>query len=402
MSSSDLYHAHLLVNRDGKTTRHPAGRFFVKDGDLHHLEDYHGLLRDNVPAGPVDEVTQKFIREPSPGLEIASHRDIAVGRRPDFIKEHPLDQPLPKQPATTAGMPAPPIKLPPSVFHYTRVGHDKPHVLEVREGRYLLDGNPLADHEISTIMDNVKTRAAQLRYAKSGPSRAITKMERAFETMRKEEMGPQEALAHLDTVGSDEKTRGAIAALRKHLFEDPMNPGVGNKFAYEQFRAKNQPGIWTSADVNDLKHVNDVHGHTAGDDLIRAFGGAARRAVDPAAGKLFRAGGDEYVMWHPDRQSAHLALRNLRSEVDQLPPINGVHRVSFSAGLGSDFDAADQALLAAKSRKKLPTGQPAFAPGTAPHLLHSSIKGAEGPIPLDQDSPPRLPEEPQEPKLQSV
>ncbi len=406
---NDIYHAQLLVHRNGEVTRHPAGRFFVKDGNMQVLEDYHdGLIGKTIPEGPIDDLTVHKINNCGPHLSVASHHDLTHGHRLDFIKEHPLDNMLPDPPGVM-GLGAPPVEppKPPSVFHYTRVGHDQPHVLEVKGGKHLLDGNPLAPDEIATILDNVRTKTARLRYAKQAPQ-AITKMEKSFEDMKKAEgeMDPQDALAHLDQLnGADEKTKGAVAALRRHLFEDPMNPGVGNKYAYEQFRQKNQPGVWTSMDVNDLKHLNDTQGHDAGDSLIRGFGSAARKGVEPGDGKLFRAGGDEYVMWHPTPDAAHLALRNIRNHVDQIPPINGTHRVSFSAGIGQDFNTADKALYQAKAQKLNPMGMRAFKPGQTPHFAHSLLPGGEGPVPLDPEqktvSPPKMPEMPEPPKLQT-
>jgi diguanylate cyclase (GGDEF)-like protein len=388
MLKDDIYHSHLLVHRDGKVTRHPAGRFMVKDGVLHHLEDYHqGLQAITIPAGPVTAATVDRINGPGPHLSVASHHDISNGHRLDFIPEHPLPQMLPDPPQLMQPVEAKEPPKPPSVWHYTRVGHDRPHVLESREGKFMLDGNPLAHDEVATILDNVRTKSGKLRYVKSMGNNALAKAE---------EMDPQAALAHLGSLGGDDKTNAAVAALRRHVFEDPMNPGIGNKYAYETFRATNPNGVWTSIDVNDLKHLNDTQGHDAGDALIRGFGAAARTAVDPADSKLFRAGGDEYTMWHPTPEAAYSALRNIRHHVDQIPPINGTHRISFSAGLGHTFDHADKALYQAKAQKKLPTGERAFAPGSVPHFAHSMIPGSEGPVPLNESdrtpTPPKLPD----------
>ena len=48
-------------------------------------------------------------------------------------------------------------------------------------------------------------------------------------------------------------------------------------------------------DIDDLKSTNDTHGHTAGDDLLRAVAACLRRVVAPddVAGRL---GGDEFVV----------------------------------------------------------------------------------------------------------
>jgi diguanylate cyclase (GGDEF)-like protein len=163
-----------------------------------------------------------------------------------------------------------------------------------------------------------------------------------------------------------------------------MTPGLGNKYAYQEFRKKNVPGVWASIDLNDLKHLNDVHGHDAGDALIRAFGAAARTGADSNKVKLFRSGGDEFVMHAPDAGTAYNTMRSIRHHVDQVPHINGVYRPSFSVGFGHSFEDADKALYQAKARKVTPAGQRAFAPGQVPHLAHSAVPGSEGPVPLDE------------------
>lgn len=384
MLADDIHHAYLAINRDGKERLHPAGRFLVHDGQIHHLEDYHGLLSHEVPEGVVDNYTLTKLAHPGSGLKIGSESAIRGGHRLDLIPEadmQPLAPPAKAQPQQIQQhVIAPQL---PSVWHYHRAGMDRPHLLEAQQGKYLLDGSPLKDEEVAQILDNVRTKTARLRYAKNATKDAVAKMERAMDRLAKaDEMDPQDALAHLDQMGGDEKTSAAVAALRRHVFEDPMNPGLGNKYAYEQFRKKNQPGVWTSMDVNDLKHVNDTMGHESGDALIRGFGGAMRRGIDPAVGKAFRAGGDEYVMWHPTPEAAHTALRSIRGHVDQIPPINGTHAISFSAGMGHDFPTADKALYQAKARKFASPGVRAFAPGQVPHLAHSLIPGQEGPVPL--------------------
>lgn len=402
MLPDDTYHAHVLrVGPEGKVTRHPAGRFLIKNGNLTHLEDYHGLLGQTIPEGAVDDLTVHKINAPGPDLSVASRREINEGRRLDFAKEHPLHQMLPDPKAV---QPERPFQLPkmPAVWHYHRAGHDQPHLLESQDGKFLLDGNPLEDAEVAAILGNVKKRVAKLRYAKPGMPAAVTKMERVFEGLRKGEgMDPQEALAHLDKLhGGDEQAKEALAALRRHVFEDPMNPGIGNKYAYQEFRKKNAPGVWASLDFNDLKHANDMFGHEAGDSLIRAYGHALRSAADPAKTKLFRSGGDEYVLHAPDAETAYDFARKLRGHLDEIPPVQGVYKPSVSIGFGHDFETADRALGHAKTRKWAAPGVRAFQPGQTPHLAHSLLPGSEGPVPLQESevapTPPKL--EPSAPK----
>jgi diguanylate cyclase (GGDEF)-like protein len=386
----DIYHADLLVaNPDGTTSRHPAGRFAVSNGEVHLLENYHdGQLANTIPSGKIDDLTEQKINNPGPDLSIASTKDIESGKRMDFIKEHELQQPLEPQQQ-------PEVKVEPtmpSVWYYTRAGHTQPHVLEFRQGKFMLDGNPLDDGEVATILDNVKTKVGKIRYANSAPVHSIMKMEAAYKRLRKADLTPEEALAHLDKLGSpDEKTNEAIASLRRHVFEDSMMEGVGNKYAYNQWVKQPRQGVHIGLDLNNFKQINDTHGHGVGDQAIKAFGGAMRTAADKTKTpegqgvKIFRTGGDEAVAFAPSYEHAATFLHNLREHLSSIPPVMGAHKLSASAGIGHTPETADKALYEAKKQKAGHTVT------TIPHLLaHSLYPGNEGAIQHEQHVPPKI------------
>lgn len=397
MLPTDIHNAYITSPTTGKL--HPAGRFLVHDGHLHHMEDYHGLLAQHMPEGAIDDYTLAKLGHPGGGLTIASHEAIRGGHRLDVVPEADLD-PMPRPKPTPTG---PKLQdhlevKPPSVWHYHRAGHDAPHTLEAREGKYLLDGNPLKDHEVATILDNVRTKTATIRYPKRSAAGAIAKMEQVYASLRKSsEMEPDDAFAHLDTLHQgDPKTMSAIAALRKRVFEDPMVPGMGNRLAYDQFTRKQSPGAHVALDANSFKTVNDTYGHAAGDDAIKAIGEASKKAmaeVAPGAGKLFRQGGDEMHAYLPSHEHAAQFARALRGHMEQIVPVAGQHKLSLSMGIGDNHHTADKALYAAKAAKvaHLATNPD---PGKTPNFAHSLYPGHEGAIPLDQhqlhQTPPQL------------
>jgi diguanylate cyclase (GGDEF)-like protein len=118
-------------------------------------------------------------------------------------------------------------------------------------------------------------------------------------------------------------------------------------------------------DVDDFKHVNDSHGHLAGDTILRDVGEILRRSVrvfDVCA----RFGGEEFVIIMPGSSSEN-ALRiaeRIRERIDTYRPADRVlatTHVTVSVGLAvSSPDAtvsqllerADQALYAAKRAGK--------------------------------------------------
>lgn len=416
MLSNDIHHVYLSVkNKDGRESLHPAGRLLTHDGELHHLEDYHGLLQKEIPEGVIDDYTIAKLAHPGSGLKVASRSAIRAGHRHDVLPEADL-QPLP---AAAAPAPTQPhiMVRPPSVWHYTRAGHDQPHVLEHKDGKFMLDGNHLAHDEVSTILDNVRVKLGKIRYVKGGRVEAVAKMERLFENLRKaDEMDPAEAFKHMQAaVDAGHLHADALNALRRHVYTDQMTQGLGNKFAWTEFSGKKKPGVYISMDGNDFKSVNDAHGHSAGDAAIKAYGQAMREAMDEAVGShqsklfrnpdeqnLYRNGGDEFVAHVPTHEHAAKFARALRAKLEAIPAINGVHKLSMSLGFGHDYESADLALRHAKEQKySAPhiegVERPRVFPrGQTPSLAHSLVPGHEGPVALDvqqlQVHPPELPE----------
>jgi diguanylate cyclase (GGDEF)-like protein len=379
---TDIHHAYITDPKHG--TLHPAGRFIVHAGQLKHLEDYHGLLDKELPEGYIDDYILAKLGHPGSGLKIASRKAIRGGHRLDVVPEAELDQlPAPPPAPTPQQLQNHVVQKPPGVWHYTRAGHDQPHVLESKEGKFLLDGNPLEHHEVATILDNVRSKAGKIRYVRGmNTERAIAKMEQVFQSLRKndDDMSIDDALAHLDSIAMDDKTRRAIATMRRGAYQDPMVPGLGNKPAYMDWAQKQQPGVTVMGDANYFKSINDELSHAHGDAAIKAMGTAWRdAAAEVGQGKAHRFGGDEFHAHFPTYEHAASFARNLRGRLEQIPPLAGTHKVSMGLGIGHNFDSADKALYHAKAQKA-PT-----LSGTPSLLAHSLHPGFEGPVPLNPD-----------------
>lgn len=406
MLSDDIYNVFKLING----SRHQAGRFLVHDGHVRHLEDYYGDL--DVPEGAVDDYTLAKLTHPKPGINYASDGDMRAGKHLELIPEHPLNRPVQQPIDVTPQMIEQQIThMPPPVWHYHRAGHDLPHTLEHHGGgKYSLDGNPLSTDELHKIRDNVRTKAATLRYKGAGVADTIAKMEQKFANLLKEEvMHPADALRHMEqAAAAGHVPQEAVDALRRHIYTDPMTGGaMGNKFAYNEFQQQPRGGVHVAMDGNDFKAINDLYGHHAGDQAIQSFGRAAREAMDEAVGQksgklfrnpddqnLYRNGGDEFAAHVPTHEHAALFARSLRNKLESMPPIAGQHKLSMSFGFGHDPHTADAALYEAKKQKYLPglEGAPkqrAFGIGQVPSLAHSNVPGFEGAVPL---SPEKLPD----------
>ncbi|GHD62337.1 GGDEF domain-containing protein [Jeongeupia chitinilytica] len=109
-------------------------------------------------------------------------------------------------------------------------------------------------------------------------------------------------------------------------------------------------------DIDHFKHINDSHGHQAGDTLLQRIGQLTRAAVRD--GDLVgRLGGDEFAVlfYNCDLSDAEAVADRLREQVKQLPtPGNAI---GLSGGLTllqpgerftSAYQRADMALYSAK------------------------------------------------------
>ncbi len=354
---------------------HPAGMFMIHQGNVSHISDYHGILESMLPEGPISVKALTALH----GLQY--NPDLAV---------RPVDPQMPVQPMA----PTAPAEVvvqpqaqpqPPAVFDYHRPGMYRPHVVEFGANGASIDGSKLTDSELELIMDNVARGVGTLRYktppqnlSKAEPLQAPQDLEDALQHIR---LGVAQGILHPDVE----------RMVTKAAMEDSMVDGVGSKYAWKKFHAKQKPGVYLSMDGNDFKSVNDTHGHQAGDDAITAMGGALRAAADKTGmGKLFRTGGDEFAAHFPTHQDATTFIRHAREHLDQLAPVKGTHKLTLSFGIGNDYHTADKvALQKAKESKTDPiSGGRAFPPGQAPHFAYSAVPGSEGHVNLHHEVAP--------------
>ena len=147
--------------------------------------------------------------------------------------------------------------------------------------------------------------------------------------------------------------------------------GLGNRRQFDEELARetafttrhHAPLALLVVDIDNLKIINDRHGHGSGDEAIRWAADGLRRTMR-SSDRCFRIGGDEFavLLRGQDQGSGVGAARRFVRAGEQLPlhfDDNGTHAATVSVGVaaadasngydvGALFERADRALYAAK------------------------------------------------------
>ncbi|HKR46787.1 MAG TPA: GGDEF domain-containing protein [Paraburkholderia sp.] len=136
--------------------------------------------------------------------------------------------------------------------------------------------------------------------------------------------------------------------------------------AMELARSRHQglPFAVILCDIDHFKSINDIHGHLAGDAVLRTFSAVLQTTTRQHVDSVVRYGGEEFLVLLPqtDRAGAEKLAERLRSTFERTPAEYGGQSVSATASFGvlaidaksgpmtdeAIFAAADKLLYAAK------------------------------------------------------
>lgn len=115
--------------------------------------------------------------------------------------------------------------------------------------------------------------------------------------------------------------------------------GLYNRNYWERFINDEMLNLRTESftliiiDVDNLKRINDIHGHTAGDKAIEIVGEGIKKCIRKNDVGL-RYGGDEFIilLFKQDKNIAYKIIERIRREIHNLSVDYGLN-IQFSAGV---------------------------------------------------------------------
>jgi diguanylate cyclase (GGDEF)-like protein len=143
--------------------------------------------------------------------------------------------------------------------------------------------------------------------------------------------------AQRELVAAHDALEQAHAGLREKSLHDPLT-GALNRRAFDEGVGLTLSGGGTvvALDVDGLKPVNDRWGHETGDALLRHFA-TAMRAQLRDSDRLYRTGGDEFVVVAPGAELERLSARiaEALANMAELPPSGDHPAIAVVASWGA-------------------------------------------------------------------
>jgi diguanylate cyclase (GGDEF)-like protein len=165
--------------------------------------------------------------------------------------------------------------------------------------------------------------------------------------------------------------RWQLAALEARADIDPLT-GLTNRRAFERELARSlayvkrhgTPAALLYLDLDDFKRVNDRHGHSAGDALLRAVASVLGRHVRESD-VVARIGGDEFalLLWNCEEANAAAKALALEAAIGRTTVTHDGATLTIGASVGTavllpldqpaeTIERADRAMYARKAARR--------------------------------------------------
>lgn len=134
--------------------------------------------------------------------------------------------------------------------------------------------------------------------------------------------------AHRKDLHTMARTDGLTGLLNRRAFEESLQRDV--------LRAK-RTGLTLGMlliDIDHFKSINDLHGHLAGDEVIRKVAATLQQGIRPSD-VLARFGGEEFVILMRDLglREIEATAERLRSEIASISGLTGTMAITVSIGV---------------------------------------------------------------------
>jgi len=190
--------------------------------------------------------------------------------------------------------------------------------------------------------------AVEARSTASAPTAAMTeRLERALEVSRERLRAALCRTDALETEGLLLKHQVAllqrtVAQARQFAYHDELTGLPNRRLLLDRYnqavalaaRQKRRVAL-LFLDLNGFKKVNDVHGHAAGDSILRQVAERLRACIR-TSDTACRYGGDEFVVLLPElagRESALAAARKIRARLAVPCMVEGT-QIAVTASIG--------------------------------------------------------------------
>ena len=215
----------------------------------------------------------------------------------------------------------------------------------------------VADHEARTLVVN-----SSPVFAGNGQVQGILTSVQDVTPLEKKKRELNTALRHLQD--SSESIRQQNEELKKLATTDPLTECLNRRSFFEQFEVQwktsdrhDHPISCIMVDIDFFKAINDNHGHSMGDDVLRGVGEVLRE-IARVGDLVCRFGGEEFLVLlpHTDVDAATQAGERFRIAIagKQFPGLSITASVGVSGrSLGASdaqqmVDEADKCLYVAK------------------------------------------------------